>query len=293
MTVGTVSALHIHPIKSCRRVELEQATVSAFGLAGDREWQVVDAEGACLTQRQIRRLALVAPTLIEGGLRLTAPGHDAIEVARPDAEDRVVRALLGDEVPVGDAGDAVAQWLEAVLGQPCRLVALTRPDARRTGLVTRQPVSFVDAGPVLVANTASLAFLQARATEPFGMERFRPNIVLDTDIPWAEDTWKAFSVGEAALEAWLPWPRCTVPQIDQESAARSKEPAVVLKAHRWATVAAPELPAGVRAIWENTTFFGLACTIGAEGAVIRVGDPLVVHSTQEPKLPAPPGRVRP
>ncbi|MCC6433761.1 MAG: MOSC N-terminal beta barrel domain-containing protein [Acidimicrobiales bacterium] len=287
MTAGTVAALHIHPVKSCRRIELQEATVAAHGLVGDREWQVVDADGACLTQRQERRMALIAPEPIAGGLRLSAPGHDPLEVARPTEEDRTVRALLGDEVPVGDAGDAAARWLSAVLDRECRLVALTRPDARHVKLVPQQPVSFADAAPVLVANLASLAFLQARAAEPFGMERFRPNIVVDSDTPWAEDTWKTFSVGAAELEALLPWPRCAVPQIDQDSAERGKEPAVVLKAHRWGSVSSPGMSRGLRSVFENTSFFGVACAIAAEGTVIRVGDPLEVHTTQQPLLATP------
>lgn len=287
MAAGTVSALQIHPIKSCRRIELQEATVSAFGLAGDREWQLVDGEGACLTQRQERQMALIAPEPIDGGLRLSAPGRGAIEVARPAVEDRTVQALLGDTVPVGDAGDEAASWLEAVLGRPCRLVALTRPDVRHIKLVPQQPISFVDAGPVLVTNTASLAFLQQRASEPFGMERFRPNIVVDTDSPWAEDTWQEFSVGAARVEALLPWPRCAVPQIGQDSAERGREPAVVLKAHRWCSEAPPGLSRGLTSMFQNKGFFGVACAIAPEGAVIRVGDALEVHSTREPLLAAP------
>ncbi|MEZ5232354.1 MAG: MOSC N-terminal beta barrel domain-containing protein [Acidimicrobiales bacterium] len=287
MAAGTVSALHIHPIKSCRRIELQEATVSAYGLAGDREWQVVDADGGCLTQRQHPRMALVAPELIDGGLHLRAPGHGSIDVARPTAEDRTVLAILGDEVPVGDAGDDVAAWLSAVLGTTCRLVAITRPDARRVKLVPQQPVSFADAAPVLVANTASLAFLQQRAAEPFGMDRFRPNIVVDTDAPWAEDTWQRFSVGAAEIEALLPWPSCAVPQVDQDSAERHREPAVVLKAHRWSTAAPPGMSRGLASLFENKSFFGIACAIAPDGATIRVGDPLTVHETREPLLAAP------
>ena len=286
MTTGVLAALHIHPVKSCRRIELTEATVSACGLAGDREWQIVDAAGGAVTQRQHRVLATITPALLDGGLRLSAPGAGHVEVARPTSNDRTATALLGDEVAVGDAGDEVAAWLSGVIGEPCRLVALTDPDTRHIRLVRSQPVTFVDAAPVLVANTASLADLQRRASEPFGMERFRPNLVLDTDQPWAEDTWQAFSVGAADLEALLPWPRCTVPQIDQDSAERSKEPALVLRAHRWCS-SAPTLSRGLQAVVQGNALFGMAATIGAAGTVLRLGDTLAVQRSGDPLI-APP-----
>ena len=40
-----------------------------------------------------------------------------------------------------------------------------------------------------------------------------------------------------SLTAELPWPRCAVPQVDQVSGQRHKEPALALKAHRWCTEA--------------------------------------------------------
>jgi uncharacterized protein len=286
MTTGTLAALSIHPVKSCRRVELEEVALSAHGLAGDREWQVAGPDGVGLTQRQHPVLALVQPEPIPGGLRLSAPGHGSVEVARPEVADRQSRALLGDDVAVGDAGEAAAAWLSAVLGQPCRLVGLPPDSERRVRLVPQQPVTFVDAAPALVVNTASLADLPRRASEPFGMERFRANLVLETDDPWAEDTWTAFTVGGAHLEALLPWPRCAVPQIDQDTAERHREPALVLRAHRWCT-SAPTLSPGRRAAVEGKALFGVGCSILPEGVTLRVGDPLAVAATAAPVL-APP-----
>jgi uncharacterized protein YcbX len=286
MTSGTLTAIHLHPVKACHRVEVQEAAVGAGGLVGDREWQIFSDEGNVLTQRAHPMLARVQPTLLEGGLRLAAPGHGTVEVVRPDRADRVVRALLGDEVPVGDAGDEAARWVSAFTGTPCRLVTLCEPDARRLDLVPSQPVSLADATPVLLANEASWRDLQQRAVEPFGMERFRPNLIVDGPDPWSEDGWQVFSIGAARLEGVVPMPRCTVPQVDQDTGERHREPALALRAHRWCTDA-PSLAEGWRIFFKGKGLFGLGATIGEPGAVVRVGDAVVVHATAAPLI-APP-----
>lgn len=257
------------------------------GLTGDREWQVVTDAGDPVTQRQNKVLALVEPQLIEGGLEISAPGHGSIEVEQPLMNTTTVRGLLGDEVSCGDAGAQAATFFSDLLAIPARLSAITPETNREVGLFKNRVVSFVDAAPVVVANTASLADLRSRSTEEFGMERFRPNLVIDTDQPWAEDTWREFSIGETDLVGTLPWPRCVIPQIDQDTAQRHKEPALVLRAHRWCEQA-PGYPAGLRAALEGSALFGMGATIDPAGAILRVGDPLLVHSTMEPTL-APPG----
>lgn len=281
-----LTAIHLHPVKSCRRIEVDEATVVACGLAGDRAWQVFSDDGKVLTQRRHPMLALVQPTLIDGGLRLSAPGRDLLEVARPQRPDRVVRALLGDEVAVGDAGDEAARWFSAVTGTACRLVALCDDDTRRIPLVPSQAVSLADATPVLVANEASRHDLQRRGVEPFGMDRFRANLVIDGAEPWEEDTWDAFSIGGARLDAVVPMPRCAVPQVDQDTAERHREPALALRAHRWCA-GAPHLPAGWPAFFEGQGLFGVGATIGPVGTTVRVGDPVVVHRRAAPLI-APP-----
>ena len=156
--------------------------------------------------------------------------------------DRKALAAVGYEVALEDrdGGDEAAGWFSAVTGTECRLVALCTPDARRLELVSAQAMSFADATPVLVANEASLRDLARRAVEPFGMDRFRANLVVDGVEPWDEDTWASFTIGEARLETVIPVPRCTVPQVDQDTGKRHKEPARALRAHRWCT-GAPSL----------------------------------------------------
>ena len=286
MTTITVSELAIYPIKSCRRVDIDHIVVSETGLAGDREWQIVTAEGACVTQRQHSMLATITPTLTDDGLVISADGHDAISVIKPNSLTGTALGLIGDTVRVGDAGDDVANWLSVVIGEAVRLVAITPESNRRVDLVDAQPVSFVDSGPVLVTSESSLGVLQDNASEPFGMDRFRSNIVVQGSEPWAEDTWDALTIAEASLAHLLAWPRCAVPQIDQDTGGRHKEPARVLKAMRWCD-SAQDQPAALRTALEGNALFGVTFSIGEPGTVVRVGDSVEVDALREPVLVPP------
>ncbi|MEM7340679.1 MAG: MOSC N-terminal beta barrel domain-containing protein [Actinomycetota bacterium] len=289
MSVGVVKSLHIHPIKSCRALSVQSATVGPVGLVGDREWQVA-AGITPLTQRQHAVMATVDAVPIDGGLRLSAPGQPTIEVERPSTADTETGSLIGVKVLVGDAGEAAAEWFTALLGDSARLYART-PESE---LVPPEPldvfggqrIAFSDLAPVLVANTASSTWLEERANEPFGIDRFRANVVVDGPEPFAEDTWARFRIGAAALAHGAPWPRCAVPQVDQNSGERRKEPAVVLKAHRWVD-AAPAYNEIMRSVIEGNAVFGVGCSIGPAGTVISVGDALEVDETMEPLLASP------
>ena len=291
MTDVRLTAIHIHPVKSCRRVEVGQAAVVATGLEHDREWQVVDADGACVTQRNHSAMATIDTALDGDDVVLSVDGTGSARLSVGAGTATSVRSLLGTEVEGVDAGDEAADFVSTVLGEPCRLAAVTDASDRRAPRsldVFDQPLTFVDLAPVLIANEASLRWLVERAQEPFGMERFRPNLIVDAGDPWVEDTWGDLSVGEASVTAHLPWPRCAVPQIDQDSGERRREPALALRQHRWCTEA-PSLEGNQRKMMEGNGLFGMGCRIGPIGSVISVGDLVTVHSTREPVL-APPSR---
>lgn len=287
MATRTLSDIVVYPIKSCRGVALDTVTVSAIGLAGDRLWQVVDGAGRGLTQRQHRVLATVQPEPVDGGgLRLHADGRPVIEVDPPGAATTTVSSHFGLPVPAADAGPLVAAWLSELIGEPHRLVAMVGGRGWRlpAGLdVFEQNAPFSDAAPVLLTAHASLDWLRERASEDFGMDRFRPNLAVTGTEPWEEDTWSTVRVGDAELRRAVPWPRCAIPQIDQVAATRHPEPAKVLRQHRWCTEA-PSLSPAWRRIVEGNGLFGIGCSIGPPGVALRVGDEVVVGDAAPPVL---------
>ena len=285
-----VEEIHIHPVKSCRRIEVEHADIIATGLAHDREWQIVDSDGNCVTQRNRPELATVDTALDGDEVTLSTPEHGSVKLSTQGAASVTVLPLVGRRpVSAVDGGDEAAAWISDFLGDAHRFAAVTPSSKHRAPSsldVFDQTITFVDLAPVLLANSASLRWLQERAVEPFGIERFRANVIVDAGDAWVEDTWHEMRIGSTSLTAELPWPRCAVPQIDQDSGERHREPAVALRAHRWCSEA-PSLEGNLKALMEGNGLFGMACRVGPAGSTINVGDLVEVTSFQDPLI-APP-----
>ena len=243
-----VSALFLHPIKSCAGIAVPEALVVETGLEFDRAWMVVDEQGEMLTQRQCPRMALVQPALRTQDMVLRAPGMLALHL-RLDSVEAPTRARVWDDiVKAFDMGALAAQWFSDCLGRPVRLVRFNPDqqrlsDARWTGAVQAEN-AFADGFPLLVTGSASLADLNrrlaARGHAPVGMERFRPNIVLDGLQPWDEDHIDEIEIGNGGagdggtvrLKLVKPCTRCTVPNVDPATGAATNEPGDTLAGFR-------------------------------------------------------------
>ena len=267
---------------------MDHALVGRYGLQGDREWQVQGPDGQMMNQRRFPALARVQPIPLPGGLRLACDGMPDLEVERPHEVDRDGKTFFG-RVRLADAGDEAASWFERVLRIPCRLTAIASGYRRRVIVgddLFGQEVSLADAAPVHLVNAASHRFLLQHAAEPFGIEPFRPNLVIDGCDPWEEDTWRLVSVGNADVHVVMPWPRCAVPQVDQDTGRRRREPAIVLKRFRWCSEAG-SLPEDLREIVAGNALFGVGGSIAPEGAVITLGEPVEVLAAGEALLRVP------
>jgi len=268
----TLSALHVHPVKSCAGIALDEGLLVETGLDLDRAWMVVDERGEMLTQRQLPRLALVQPTLRHSEMVLRAPGMLALHV-RLDTVEAATRVRVWDDlVKAYDMGALAAQWLSDFLGQGLRLVRFD-PEQQRlsdpqwTGELQAES-AFADRFPLLVTSTASLADLNrrlaARGAAPVTMQRFRPNLVLDGLQPYDEDHIDeiAFDTPEGPVRLRLvkPCTRCTIPNVDPATAETGTEPGATLAGYR----ADPRMQGGI-------TFGVNAVIVSGFGHTLRVG----------------------
>jgi uncharacterized protein YcbX len=148
--------------------------------------------------------------------------------------------VWNDTVAAVTQGEVADAWFSRFLGQPCRLMRFD-PEARRLSNVrytgaTPAPYKFADAFALLVASNASLDDLNARlarrAVGPVGIERFRPNLVLDGVDAFEEDYVERLMLGDAQLRVVKPCVRCTVPNVDPATGEASTEPGDTLALFR-------------------------------------------------------------
>ncbi len=240
----TLLSLHVHPVKSCAGIALQEAELDDTGLAHDRVFMVVDEHGEMLTQRECPKLALVQPTFKGGDVVLRAPGMLALHL-RLDTVEAATRVQVWDDVVKAyDMGALAAQWFSDCLSRPLRLARFD-PEQQRlsdttwtAGLAAEN--AFSDGYPLLVANAASLrdlnARLAARGQPAVGMERFRPNLVLEGLEAWDEDHLDEQHVdtasGPVQLRLVKPCVRCSIPNVDPATAERSNEPGATLAGFR-------------------------------------------------------------
>ncbi len=229
-TFPHISRMWIYPVKSFAGIEVDSAVLQATGLAWDRSWMLVDANGLFLSQRTLPRMALVQPRLEADALLLAFGGT---ELRLPLAEAGITRTVRvwKDTLQAWDMGDEAARRLGAFLGRECRLVRFDSRERRLSSLKwtggIEAPNQFADGHPVLVITQGALDGLNARLADqghaPVGMERFRPNIVLDGLAPHAEDHLAHLRIGGVQLQLAKPCTRCPIPDIDPLTALSSPE----------------------------------------------------------------------
>ncbi len=224
-----ITELHRYPLKSGRGIALTEAQITAAGIPGDRVMMLTDPDGKFFTQRELQALAQVkaAPVDASGATRLAIDGKGEIDIAFNDPNRRLDVVVWKSNVSAALAEDAVNATLSGWLERDVRLVFFDEHANRAASpewAGDNSPVTFADGYQVLITTTGSLAALNANmlanGEEPVGMERFRPNIVIDHDEPWAEDNWAAIEIGGIRFDFVKPCARCIMTTQDQQTGSR-------------------------------------------------------------------------
>ena len=231
-----VRALFIYPLKSAAGMRVSAATVDALGFAGDRRWMAIDDQGRFLSQRRLPRMALIQATQLPGDDVFLAAGSESIRVCRP-ADDGPAREVTvwQDTLHALDGGDEAARWLTAALEHSARLVYCAPSGARivdRSYASGDERVGFADGFPLLLLGESSIhdlnTRLQADGKAPVGVERFRPNILIEGGTPFEEDGWSRlrFNTRGGAIEVDVvkPCARCSIISVDPTTGVQGAEP---------------------------------------------------------------------
>jgi len=226
-TCGTISAIWRYPVKSMGGEVIAATHVTAHGVAGDRASALVDTHthrAAVVRTWGARLLSYSARLVREPGPDETMP--PPVEVSEPGgsllSQSQIETALattfghslkllshapkgLLVEFPQGTLGGALAELTEAPLAGSAALG------------------TFYDLAPLHLVTTATLDHLQAQTETLIDARRFRPNFVVQTATPLAENDWigRNIAIGsEVILRITMPCPRCVNVVADQPGLER-------------------------------------------------------------------------
>ena len=216
------------PIKGTRHLAHDRVVLDAQGVVGDRGFALVSVDGADPARGRVLR-TVQHPSLV--AIRAVLAG-DRLEVELPDGEtasaepvatgERLTCDYWGREVELELLAGPYAALFSRWLDQPVRLARARRGDV-------------VFAGAVSVVTTASLRVLALQVgPDAVDAARFRPNLVVETEEPYAEDTWlgREIRVGAATLRIGVPIPRCAVIDAHPETGERDVRLLKALASHR-------------------------------------------------------------
>ncbi|XVH31666.1 MOSC domain-containing protein [Haloferacaceae archaeon DSL9] len=265
--MARISRLTTYPIKSLDGWNADSVSiVENGGLAGDREYALVDGDGEYVNGKRERRIHR-----IRTAYRGTDHRAERVSISAPGRPDESLS--LTDEAE----RDELADWLTGALDRP---VAFRRDPAG--GL----PDDTVASGPTIIS-TATLEELASwfDGIDVDGMRRrLRANIELD-GVPafWEDrlfvdrDRRVRFSIGEATMVGVNPCQRCVVPTRDPDTGTPTPS-----FRERFVEMRAETMPAWSGGDWFDHAFRVMVNTAvpqSAWGATLRVGDEVAIEAT--------------
>lgn len=266
----TVSELAIYPVKSCKAVPVQRAHVTPSGLEFDRRYMLVDSQGLFVTAREYPAITLITAIVKEAKLHLSH--SNSIEPLILNPEEYAQQYLDTEiwEVPVSAqlTTSEANQWFSNLLGFEVSLVYFGEQSQRFTSRRPEQPVAFADGYPFLLTTQASLDELNQSGTQQNEMQRFRPNIVIAGNKPFAEDKWKRIRIGEVIFENVKPCIRCIFTTLDPQTAQRSRKGEPIKTLAKFRLYEREGVTFGVNLVAENM-------------GVIHVGDSVEILEYQD------------
>ncbi|MBL4942610.1 MAG: MOSC domain-containing protein [Colwellia sp.] len=278
MSVVKISSLHIYPIKSTAGIKISHANVDELGLAFDRRFVVSDTYGQVITARTEPKLCLVQTNLTGHGIEVFAANMPALTLSYDEFSNQYQTVTVwADEISGQLCSNKANAWFSEYLQRPCQLLFFGAKSHREKKANTEKArrVAFADGYPLLLISQASLNELNSRLKnnhqQIISMAHFRPNIVVDNTLPFAEDGWQHIRIGEVEFNVSKPCERCIFTTVNPDNGQTHPElePLRTLKTFRQNH--------------DGEVLFGqnlIPLTYGK----IKQGDAVTVLSTQSPPV---------
>ena len=257
-----VKEIFIYPIKSLAGISCEKAFAEEMGFENDRRWMLIDADNQMLTQREHRIMSQFYPQISDGKISITFQDHKHEFSIKEHLENSIEVNVWDDKSDVVEVNHATSKWFSEHLGFECKLVKIIKNGARKhesSRLKETFNVSLADGYPYLLIGSKSLDFLNEKLEEKITIKRFRPNIVISSEVPHEEDHFDTFSIGEVNFKNVKPCGRCIMVNNDPQNGKLKKEPLKTLSTYRAV---------------DNSVLFGTNI-VSLNSGTISVGDKVV------------------
>lgn len=213
----TLNEIYIYPIKSAGPIVLSSSHVEEKGLQFDRRYMLIDEDGQFITGRTHPQLTQIQVQLVLGGLLVNAPEMASLTISEDKfSGDSIVSTVWGDDVNALHCNVECDIWFSLFLNKKCQLVYCSEATERFVKRKATQ-VSFADGYPLLLINQRSLDQFNTRLDSPVSALHFRPNIVVNGDFPFVEDSWQRIKIGEVEFEVSKPCGRCPFINVDPQT----------------------------------------------------------------------------
>ena len=278
MPTVTVSNLYIYPIKSTMGISLPQASIDELGLDFDRRFVISDNSGQFISARTESTLCLVTTILTQDGITLSAPTMPTLTLVYENFSEQYQSVNVWDDEIAGQLCSTEANsWFSDYLQRPCQLLYFGKASSRmkKANTDNARKVAFADGYPLLLISQASLDDLNQRLLannqKTVSMANFRPNIVVDNCLPFAEDGWQYIRIGEIEFKVSKPCERCILTTVNPDNGIidTQQQPLSTLKTYRQAN--------------SGEVLFGQNLIPLTSGR-INQGDKLTVSQSQQPPL---------
>lgn len=242
------------PVKSLAGNRLFRSEVHERGLKDDRRFMLIDDKNVFTSQRKIPQLCHIEVGISEDYIvlrdrRTNESINHKLEFELRKTEVSIWKTISTSHLFLYKELD---EWISEKMGVSLRFTYMDESDHRPINpkyAENNEIVSFADGYPILLCNTASLKDLNSNLSKDITMDHFRPNLVIEHDLAWAEDSWKRLKIGEVVLRIPKPCARCTVINIDPKTGDKNKEVLLALSKERMVD---GKILFGINAIVEKT-----------------------------------------
>lgn len=249
---ASISAIYRYPVKGLAPQKLDQTTLTlGETIPFDRKWAIENGKGR-FNPEDPKHLPKINFLMLMRDERLAA-----LDIEFNESEKTLILLRDGRSVVKGALNTPIGrQLIEQFMGSYMENELRGAPR-----IVQAEGHSFSDVAEkcVHIVNLASVRELERTLNKPIDPLRFRANIYLELDEPWAEFNWigKDIGIGSARLHVYARTSRCDATNVDPDTGVRDLAiPAALMRAYGH----------------EN---FGVYATVSHDGA-IKTGDELKI-----------------